>query len=124
MPDFTCEILGQTECLSQGGLWQSDGSDCTTGNCPCPPDINGSGEVNVIDLIRLLLCFGLPAAPECVAEDVNGDGTVNVLDLIDLLLCFGLPASPGCEAEDINEDGTVNVLDLIDLLLEFGQACP
>ena len=57
---------------------------------PClAADINGSGEVNVIDLLRLLICFGLPAAPECVAEDINGDGTVDVLDLIDLLLAFG-----------------------------------
>ena len=43
----------------------------------------------MIDLVRLLLCFGLPADPDCAAEDVNGDGTVNVLDLIDLLLEFG-----------------------------------
>ncbi len=43
----------------------------------------------MLDLIDLLLCFGLPASPECMAEDVNTDGTVNVLDLIDLLLAFG-----------------------------------
>ena len=55
----------------------------------CLTDINGSGEANVIDLVRLLLCFSQPAVPECVAEDINDDGTVNVLDLIDLLLQFG-----------------------------------
>ncbi len=43
----------------------------------------------MIDLIRVLVCFGLPASPDCVAEDVNFDGTINVLDLIDLLLVFG-----------------------------------
>ena len=52
-------------------------------------DINGDCVVNVLDLIDLLLCFGLPAVPACESEDVNGDGTVNVLDLIDLLLNFG-----------------------------------
>ncbi len=56
---------------------------------PCPEDVNGDGTVNVLDLIDLLLCFGLPAVPDCEAEDVNEDGTVNVLDLIDLLLEFG-----------------------------------
>ena len=56
---------------------------------PCPEDINGDGVINVLDLIDLLLCFGQPAVPGCVAEDVNSDGTVNVLDLIDLLLAFG-----------------------------------
>ncbi len=55
----------------------------------CPPDINGDGVTNVLDLIDLLLCFGQPAVPGCEAEDINGDGTVNVLDLIDLLLAFG-----------------------------------
>ncbi len=57
---------------------------------PCPPDINGDGVVNVLDLIELLLCFGQPATPPCdTGQDVNGDGTINVLDLIELLLAFG-----------------------------------
>ncbi len=43
----------------------------------------------MLDLIDLLLCFGLPAVPGCELEDVNTDGSVNVLDLIDLLLEFG-----------------------------------
>ena len=56
---------------------------------PCPEDVNGDGEVNVLDLIDVLLCFGLPAVPVCEAEDIDGSGTVNVLDLIELLLAFG-----------------------------------
>lgn len=55
----------------------------------CPPDVNGDGAVNVVDLIDLLLCFGLLAEPPCDRSDVNGDGAVNVLDLILLLLAFG-----------------------------------
>ena len=56
------------------------------------PDLNDDGTVNVLDLIDLLLCFGLPAAPGCEGEDVNGDGTVDVLDLIEVLVRFGLTA--------------------------------
>ncbi len=56
---------------------------------PCPTDINGDFVTNVLDLVDLLLCFGLPALPGCEAEDVNGDGSVNVLDLVELLLEFG-----------------------------------
>ena len=69
----------------------------TDGKCkpPCPPDVNGDGVINVLDLIELLLCFGQPAVPGCEDEDVNGDGTVNVLDLIELLLCFGQPCPCG-----------------------------
>ncbi len=59
------------------------------GEVPCPTDINGDGVTNVLDLIDLLLCFGLPAVPGCEAQDVNADGSVNVRDLIDLLLAFG-----------------------------------
>ncbi len=55
----------------------------------CPTDVNGDGTTNVLDLVDLLLCFGLPAVPGCEAEDVNSDGDVNVLDLVDLLLEFG-----------------------------------
>ncbi len=56
---------------------------------PCPTDVNGDGNTNVLDLIDLLLCFGMSSCPDCGDEDINGDGTVNVLDLIDLLLAFG-----------------------------------
>ncbi len=59
--------------------------------CQCLSDVDGSGSVDVSDLIDLLLCFGQPAVPGCEAEDINEDGTVNVLDLIDLLLEFGQP---------------------------------
>ena len=67
------------------------GTACVGGVCvaDCPQDVNGDGNINVLDLIDLLLCFGNPAVPGCEAEDVNGGGTVNVLDLIDLLLLFG-----------------------------------
>ncbi len=55
----------------------------------CPADIDSDGVTNVLDLIDLLLCFGLPAVPGCEAEDIDEDGTVNVLDLIVLLRAFG-----------------------------------
>ena len=79
-----------------GGHQGAQGSGTLTITCvpdvlPCPEDVNGDGDINVLDLIDLLLCFGLPAVPGCEDEDVNGDGNVNVLDLIDLLLLFGTP---------------------------------
>ena len=56
---------------------------------PCPEDTNRDGDINVLDLIELLLCFGQPNLPPCTQEDINEDGNVNVLDLIQLLLHFG-----------------------------------
>ena len=60
-------------------------------SCLIRGDANGDGAVNVLDVIELLLCFGLPADPpaRCSLPDFNVDGTVNVLDLIQLLLAFG-----------------------------------
>ncbi len=58
---------------------------------PCPTDVNDDGVTNLLDLIDLLLCFGLPAVPGCESADVNTDGSVNVVDLIGLLLEFGTP---------------------------------
>jgi len=89
---------GQCYKIRIGGFKGAHGTGTfiVSGDCECPTDVNGDGTTNVLDLIDLLLCFGLPAVPECVAEDINGDGTVNVLDLIDLLLAFGTacPAAP------------------------------
>ncbi len=56
----------------------------------CPTDVNHDGVTNVLDLVQLLLCFGVPDTAPCdTGQDVNCDGTINVLDLIDLLLEFG-----------------------------------
>lgn len=58
--------------------------------CPaCPADINCDGAVNVLDLVDLLLCFGMHADPPCDVADINHDCEVNVLDEIELLLQFG-----------------------------------
>ena len=56
---------------------------------PCETDINRDGDINVLDLIELLLCFGQPNLPPCDQADVNTDGVVNVLDLVALLVDFG-----------------------------------
>ena len=81
------------------------------GLLPCPTDVNGDCTVNVLDLIDLLLMFGMECT--CCPEDVNGDGVVNVLDLIELLLDFGtlcpcaLPAEnpPKSLEEELSEAG-------------------
>ena len=87
-------ISGNKYRIRIGGHQGAQGTGTLTITCvpdalPCPEDVNGDGDINVLDLIDLLLCFGLPAVPGCEAEDVNDDGSVNVLDLIDLLLLFG-----------------------------------
>ena len=62
------------------------GDSVTFANLAAQP--NGDGAINVLDLIELLLNFGVAG---CAPTDVNDDGTTTCLDLIDLLLAFGVP---------------------------------
>ena len=58
----------------------------------CPGDINGSGTVDVDDLLILLAGWGDCGAPPC-DSDINGDNDTNVDDLLLLLGGFG-PCPP------------------------------
>lgn len=46
-------------------------------------DLNGDGEVNVIDILDLLGNLG--CTEDCGPADVNGDGVVNIWDLLEIL---------------------------------------
>ena len=54
--------------------------------CPCPPDLDGNGQVRVPDLIILLGAWG--PNPGHLA-DLDGSGEVRVPDLIILLAAWG-----------------------------------
>ena len=54
--------------------------------CECLADTDGSGSVNVTDLLSLLTGWGPnPGHP----ADINNDGTVNVSDLLAILAAWG-----------------------------------
>jgi subtilisin family serine protease len=73
--------------------WQVDrvrievtGLVCENPAPACPADLNGDGEVDVLDLLDLLDAWGAnPGHP----ADLNGDGEVDVLDLLELLDAWG-----------------------------------
>ena len=52
-------------------------------------DVNGDGEVNILDLVRVASYFGHPVSDENAAVDVNGDGKINILDLVRIAQDFG-----------------------------------
>ena len=49
-------------------------------------DVNGDGEVNILDLVAVAAAFGETAG---TPADVNGDGEVNILDLVAVAAAFG-----------------------------------
>jgi outer membrane protein assembly factor BamB len=52
----------------------------------CPADLDGSGVVDVADLLQMLGAWG--ACGDCI-EDLNGDGAVDVADLLAILAAWG-----------------------------------
>lgn len=52
-------------------------------------DVNGDGEVNILDLVRIAASFGQPVSAENAVADVNGDGEINILDLVRVAQDFG-----------------------------------
>ncbi|MHC4209730.1 MAG: GC-type dockerin domain-anchored protein [Planctomycetota bacterium] len=52
----------------------------------CPADIDGDGEVGVVDFLALLAAWGPnPGHP----ADIDGDGEVGVVDFLALLAAWG-----------------------------------
>ena len=57
-----------------------------SGGVPCPEDLNGSGSVDLVDLLQVLSAWG--TCPGCV-EDIDNSGTVDLSDLLLLLTAWG-----------------------------------
>ncbi len=52
-------------------------------------DVNGDGEVNILDLVRVASVFGQLVSAENAVADVNGDNEINILDLVRVAGDFG-----------------------------------
>ncbi len=73
-----------------GGFWQPapSGGPC---NSACVWDIDGSGDVRVPDLIKLLSCWGpLTGDQDCACLDIDGSADIRVPDLIAMLAKWGV----------------------------------
>ena len=94
----TGEVILYSAGASFSGWTNTNGAPLTGWNDPyqtlnfsdpntCVGDFDGSGAVEVADLLDLLSTFG-NACAEC-ATDLDGDGSVQVSDLLNLLSVFG-----------------------------------
>jgi hypothetical protein len=84
-------VADQAIRIRVGGVNGAEGEGVLTISClpitpPCPEDLNGSGVVDVSDLLMLLGAWG--PCDDC-PEDINGDGVVDVSDLLMLLGAWG-----------------------------------
>ncbi|MHC5005161.1 MAG: EF-hand domain-containing protein, partial [Planctomycetota bacterium] len=56
---------------------------------PCPADVDGTGAVDVDDLVAVILAWGPCGVPEGCAADVDGSGFIDVDDLVAVILAWG-----------------------------------
>ena len=83
-----CIQLTMQNCLSGSGTWMGDGISCEVGICDqtrCEGDTDGSGAVDVGDLLTIIEQWG---SDDSVA-DINGDGIVDVADLLAIVGNWG-----------------------------------
>ena len=74
-------------------------------------DVNGDGEVNILDLVRIASVLGQPVSAENAVADVNGDGEINILDLVRVANDFGksnVITEPSDEPASITNDAGVS----------------
>ncbi|MSQ89951.1 MAG: hypothetical protein EXS01_00955 [Phycisphaerales bacterium] len=82
----TCEIdEGLGADLNNNGILDECENPVTT----CPPDFNGDGFVDGLDLVALLAAWGSTTMP---ALDLNQDGVINASDLAYVLAGWGVCA--------------------------------
>jgi hypothetical protein len=81
-------VISSAEC---GSVTSGAATLTVPGTCPpCPADTNGSGAVDVDDLIAVILGWGAcPPPPPVCGADVDHSGAVDVDDLIAVILAWG-----------------------------------
>ena len=78
---------------SSGLLWAS-----------CPGDLDGSGFVEVDDVLNVLSSFGCDF--ECGNSDLNNDGIVGIDDVLLIISLFGQPCEDAFDAPVVTSDST------------------
>ncbi len=91
LPGGQCAQLTEADCMSANGLaWTADAT-CSPNPC-LPGDLDGDGDVDLLDLSQLLISFGLCAGNPGydAAADLDASGCVDLWDLSVLLANFGV----------------------------------
>lgn len=83
-PDANVMVASGGNYELQAGFW------VVVAGPPCPGDVDGSGEVDVTDLLELIAAWGPcpDPGPPCSA-DIDEDGEVDVADLLALIAAWG-----------------------------------
>ncbi|MDE0503063.1 MAG: dockerin type I domain-containing protein [Candidatus Poribacteria bacterium] len=73
---------------------------------PLVGDVNGDGEVNILDLVQVAANFTKKGENDA---DVNGDGVVDIIDLVTVAKTIGGGAAPSAYSPDLSIIGVADV---------------
>lgn len=88
--DCNGNMIGDLQEIVEGLVLDANGNGIPDTCDGCAADFNGSGSVDVSDLVELILAWG-PC--EGCPQDLNGDGLVEVQDLVQLILSWDFPCA-------------------------------
>jgi hypothetical protein len=98
---ITCDE--DIDCELTGGYCQKVQGDCNWNGigdvCERYADFNDSGDVNLVDLLDLILCYGktnFETYPSCEQYDTNDDNRVSAWDYLILALEYGSDGFGNC----------------------------
>ena len=114
LPTGECAgILSPEECAALGGVFQGDGTDCLSVECPEPVGAAcfGNGFCLVLTEAEAIAAGAEWRGIGSTCEDLDGDGTADACE------SAGSPA-------DLNGDGAVNGVDLGLFLVGWGESGP
>ena len=85
--DSDCLVMAEVDCTNAGGEWGGPDTACDADTCgtPCSGDVDGSGTVDVTDILAIVAAWGTND-PDA---DINGDGIVNVSDMLEAIAGWG-----------------------------------
>lgn len=93
------------------------------GGGECTGDVDGNGTTDVLDLLAVIIDFGVVCDPDPCDADLDGNGEVGVGDLLEVLMDFGCGLSECVDSSDC-DDGDDCTIDICFFGLCFNVPIP
>jgi hypothetical protein len=79
------------------------------GGGECTGDVDGNGTTDVLDLLAVIIDFGVVCDPDPCDADLDGDGEVGFGDVLEVIFDFGCGLSQCADHGDCDDDDDCTV---------------